>query len=320
MGARYWALVVGFLAGRSLNLVLVWWACKWRPSLRVRQSLFWSLVGFSTWVFLSGLQTWLFLYADNLLVGYFYGVYELGVYSMAFNLANLLPAMLIAPLAAVAFPAFSALQEDVEDVGQSLVKLQKLAAGILFPVCFGVAALAEPAVRLLYGDKWIGLGWTLSLLALMPGMSHLWSLNAEAYRGVGHPDIWTKVAAGALLVLFPLLLLAGRFLTYQEFVIARFIGALALPILNAWAASRVLRVSIREQWRSWRIPAGCALVMFGLIVWLSAYLTPFTGMWGWAKLGLLIGLGAVFYLLSLRQVDRLLFDRLRVALGRVGLS
>ena len=34
---------------------------------------------------------------------------------------------------------------------------------------------------------------------------------------------------------------------------------------------------LREQWRSWRVPALCAAVMFAVVVGLSFYLAPFAG-------------------------------------------
>ena len=102
-------------------------------------------------------------------------------------------AMLIAPLAAVAYPAFSVLQNEPHDVGRSLVKLQGLAAAILFPACFGLAALAVPTVSLLYGHMgWVGLD--AGSVGDHARSQQFWSLNADAYRAVGRPDTWAKVA------------------------------------------------------------------------------------------------------------------------------
>lgn len=313
-GARYWALIAGIVASRVVNLILVWRACRWRPKLVLNPELFRTLITFSVWVFVSGLQSWLFLYADNLLAGHFYGVYNLGVYSLGFNLANLLPAMLTAPLAAVAYPAFSALQEDSHLVGRSLLKLQRLAAAILFPACFGLAALAGPIVTLLYVDKWNGLGWTLSFLAVMPGLSNLWSLNADAYRAVGHPDVWVKVAGAALMVLFLLLFLGSQF-GYRAFVVARFVGAFSLPLFNIWAARRFLQIPLREQWHSWRAPCICAIMMSAVVLGFSLHAGPFQGIVGAVKILSLVGLGCAIYVGGLWFTDRDLFRQLLSSLA-----
>lgn len=318
-GGGYWALIGGHLSGRVLNLVLVWKAGRWRPRPVFDSQLFRSLFAFSAWIFVSGLQSWLFLYADNLLVGYFYGASYLGVYALGFNLAMLLPGMLIAPLASVAYPAFSALQKDPHEVGLSLQKLQRLAATILFPVCFGLAALAEPLVMQLYGDKWVGLGWTMGLLAIMPGLSNLWSLNADAYRAIGRPDVWVKVAAVSLCIVLPLLLLAGRY-GYPVFVFLRFLGAFSLPLISLWATARLLDIPARKQWSNWRTPAASAVLMFVVVFLMSRPLMPFQGINGWLKLIALTGLGAALYLLALRLGDRNLFGQMFSSVRRLSLG
>jgi O-antigen/teichoic acid export membrane protein len=310
---------VGPLAGAAVRTALAWFFARWRPLLAMSRAGVRPLLGFSAWMMGASFQSWLFLYADNMLAGYFYGAHDLGVYSLGFNLANLLPGMLITPLAAVAYPAFSALQEDPSDVGRSLVKLQRLIAAILFPACFGLAALAGRAVTLLYGDKWIGLGWTLGVLAIMPGAGGLWSLNADAYRAVGRPDIWTKLGVVTMLILFPLLFFSGRF-DYKVFVVARFVGSFTLPLLNLWAAARILRIPLGEQWRSWRAPAVCALTMFAVVMAMSYYLAPSRGIWGWAELLLMAGVGASIYAGGLRLADRSLFGEMVSSLGRLGLA
>jgi O-antigen/teichoic acid export membrane protein len=318
-GARFWALIAGYLAGRITNLVLVWSMCRWRPRPVFRRDLFRSLAVFGLWMFASGIQSWLFLSADNLLAGRFFGAHSLGVYSLGFNLANLPGGLLIASLAAVAYPAFSALQSDHREVGRSLLRLQGLAAAILFPACFGLAALGGPAATLLYGGKWSGLGWTLGLMAVMPGLSHLWSLNADAFRAIGRPDVWTKLAGGALVILFSLLILSAH-LGYRAFVVARFVGALSLPIFNVLATRRVFQASLRQQFRSIAAPALCAVVGFAVVLCLRILLAPLQGAVGWLKLLSLAGLGAAVYAVGLYLTDRDLFCRSLSSLGHLGLN
>jgi O-antigen/teichoic acid export membrane protein len=319
MGGGYWALVIGQLVGLAINVLLVWRASAWRPRCVFDGALVRSLLVFGLWIMASSFQSWLFLYGDNAIAGYFFGAQGLGVYALGFNIASLFPGMIVAPLAAIAYPAFSALQKDPYAVGRDLLKLQRLVAAILFPACFGLAALATPAVTLLYGDKWSGLGWTLGFLAIMPGAGSLWSLNADAYRAVGRPDVWTKLAVVATLILFPLLFLSGRF-DYKLFVGARFAGALVLPLLNLWAATHILRVSVAEQWLSWRGPALCAIAMFAAVTALGYYMASLTGVLGWTELLLMTGVGVAIYAGGLRLIDRSLFSELVYTLGRLGLA
>jgi O-antigen/teichoic acid export membrane protein len=312
LGLGVWALVLGPLVGAAARAALAWFSSHWRPSFAVHRAVLRPLLGFSLWTMGASFLSWLFLYADNAIAGYFLGETGLGIYSLGFSLSNLLPGLVIPPLSAVAYAAFCAIQNDRAGVGHSLVQLQTLAAAILFPLCFGLSAVAVPAIALLYGDKWQGLGEVIRLLALMPGLSHLWSLNADAYRAVGRPDVWTELAALALVVLLPLLLIAGQY-GLMPFTLARAGGHLLYPLLNIFIGGRVLGLAARDQLRPLVTPLACTATMYLLVTMLVQGLTPFAGWLGWLKLLSLATLGAGIYLALLWLANRDLWHRLLLA-------
>ena len=316
LGGNFWALVIGLLAGQTVNVLLVWRVSKWKPKLIFRHSIFLSLFSFSFWILVSHFQTWLFLYADSGIAGYFLGASMLGVYSLGFNFANLLPGMVSSTISTVAYPAFCALQNNRREVGLDLLKIQTLASAVIFPVCFGLSAVANPVVSLLYGDRWPNLGLVIQFLVIMPGLSHLWSLNADGYRAVGRPEMWTKVAGLTLLILIPLLLLAGPY-GLIVFVFARFGGALLLPLLNITIGSRILSVSVKEQMNSLVVPLGCAIPMHVLVLALSYLLSPFEGLVGWMKVSFMIVAGISIYVALLWRINRGLWQQLLLSTRRV---
>jgi len=316
-GGGYWALVIGQLVGLAINVALVGRASAWRPKRIFDGALARSLLVFGLWIMASSFQSWLFLYGDNAIAGYFFGAQGLGVYALGFNIANLLPGMIAASLSTVAYPAFCALQhEGARAVGLNLLKVQATAAIALAPICFGLSAVAGPLVSLLYGDKWPGLGMVIQWLVIMPGLSNLWSLNADAYRAINHPEVWTKVAAISLLILVPLLIVAG---THGPgvFVAARFISAFTLPVFNIWATTRVLRISIGEQMRSLAAPFGLTIIMYAVVLIVSSALLPFEGPVGWAKLAAVVLAGVIVYAASLRLIRRDLYQQLIASVRRV---
>jgi teichuronic acid exporter len=312
LGMGVWALVWGPLAGGAMGAALAWLLCGWRPKLAISRAVVRPLLGFSAWVVGASFQSWLFLYADNAIAGYYLGEEGLGVYSLGFNISQLLPGFVIPALSLVAYPAFCALQSDHREVGRSLLQLQSLATAVLFPACFGLSAIAVPAVALLYGAKWAGLGQVIWLLAIMPGISHLWSLNADAYRAIGRPDVWTKLAGVTLLVLLPLLLLAGPY-GLMPFTFVRFGGHFLYPLLNIFVGGRILGISIRQQLQPLAIPMSCALLMYTVTLVLVRVLTPFEGAVGWLKLVTVVAAGASIYMLLLWALSRDLWHRLLLA-------
>ncbi len=315
-GAGYWALIFGQLIGMGASAGLAWCQVRWRPTFVLDKSLLRSLLGFSIWIMISGFQNWLLLYADNAIAGLFLGLKGLGIYSLGFSVSTLIPGFFIAALGDVAYPTFCRLQETPGVVGQSLLKLQTLTAAVLFPVAFGVSAVAGPAVRLLYGDKWQGLGAVIGLLVIMPGLTYMWSLNEKAYQGVGRPDIASKLSAAVLLMLLPVLWVAAPH-GLHVFTLVRFAGAASIPVLNILVGTRVLHLRIGEQLRALASPFLLAAVMFAFLSGSIRLLSPFQGPAGWLKLLSAAGLGAAVYLLLLRQTNRRLWDQLVLGMRRI---
>lgn len=315
-GGGYWALVIGQLAGLTVNVALVWRASVWRPARVFNLVLARSLFVFGIWIMVSSFLSWLFLYGDNVIAGYFLGVQGLGEYSLGFTIISLLPGMIVAPIAVVAYPAFCALQGGgPREVGMSMLKLQRSVAAILFPMCFGISAVAVPAISLLYGSRWAQLGFVVQWLILLPGLSSVWTLNADAYRAIGKPQTWTKVAFINLMILIPLLIVAAPF-GMKYFVMARFAGASLYPILNIMVGGRVLKLSIKEQLKPLGGTLLPALFMYMLAVSLVAMAAPFDGLSGWLKLMVIIAIGAGSYIGILKWRYPDLFHSIRSSLLR----
>ena len=315
-GIGYWALILGPLVGMAISAGLAWEMVRWRPMITINWPVLRSMLGFSIWVMVSGFQNWLFSYADNVIAGLFLGMQGLGVYSLGFSIATLIPGFLEASLGDVAYPTFCKMQGNPRQVGENLVQLQALTGAILFPVALGLSAIAPSAVELLYGQKWLGLGTVIGILVIMPGLSCIWALNENAYQAVGRPDIWTKLAGFSLLALLPLLWVAAPY-GLLVFTVVRFGGAWLLPLGNVLFGTRALRIGSKEQLRGFVSPLSFSLIMFVAVYLLRQQLSPFEGMMGWAKLLSIAAAGATVYLLLTRLGNRDLWNRLRLSLRQV---
>ncbi len=316
VGIGYWAMILGQLFGVEFSVGLAWIFARWRPRLVISWLTLRSMLGFSIWVLISSFQNWLFLYADNAIAGLFLGVEALGVYSLGFNIAILIPGFLEAALGDVAYPTFCKLQENPRKVGENLVKLQAMIATFLLPIAFGFSAIAPSAVDLLYGPKWKGLGSVMAILVIMPGLGCIWSLNENAYQAIGRPDIWTKLAGFSLFVLLPMLWFAAPY-GLLVFTLIRFVGGWILPLGNMIFGVRRLGVGLMDQLKSFTSSYTFSIIMFGFVYLMTKMLSPFAGMIGWIKLLSVVSAGVAVYFLMIRLVDRELWKQLFLNLRRV---
>ncbi len=311
-GGGFWALIAGQIAGAGIKVVLVWRIMKWRPSLRFRWSVAQPLFTFSFWIITASVQNWLYFYGDNAIAGAFLGTAGLGVYALAYTLSVLIPGTIVSALGAVAYSAFSAMQDDPAEVGRSLVKLTQRVASLNFPICFGLSLIAVPLVSLVYGSRWAGLGETLRVLAILPGGVAVWWLNGEALRAVRKPSAWTLVALINLVMLLPLLYIAAPY-GLQAFSLARFVGALPVIPLSIVATRRILKVRIVDQLRALWGPIAACLVMYAVGSLVLGAMGPFSGWVGVAQLGIVISVSVAVYALSLSLFDPGLFSILRLS-------
>ena len=315
-GIGYFAIILGQLIGMLVSAALTWRMVHWRPIFVFHWPLLRSMLGFSVWIMVSSFQKWLFLYADNAIAGLFLGVQGLGVYALGFSVAILVPGFLQAALSDVAYPTFCRQQDAPCEVGRNLVKLQALSAALLFPIAWGISAVAPSAVDLLYGEKWPGLGAVIAILVIMPGLTSIWTLNEYAYQAVGRPDVWAKLGGISLFALLPLLWIAAPY-GLLVFTLARFCGAWLLPLGNVLFGTRVLDIRIREQLKGFASPLLCSVVMYVAVFLLIQQMSPLVGVIGWVKLLAIVAAGALIYVLLIWLVNRDLWNRLRWSLRQV---
>lgn len=157
-----WSRVVG-----QVVTGLVFVAClqrRYRPAWR--GELVAPLLRFGLPLALANLINWTLLNADYLVIGRFLTAEQVGVYMIAFNVANWTTAVLGSVLNGVVLPAFGRVAGDPDRMRDSLVSATRLVALVAFPVAACTAALAPSLVLTLFGDTWADAAPVLTVLAV----------------------------------------------------------------------------------------------------------------------------------------------------------
>jgi len=165
-GAGYWALV-GLPAATALSYaVLVWVFCGWRPGLPVRRAGIFSMLAFGGHLTGCGIVNYFARNFDNILLGRFYGVGVLGLYSRAYNIMTLPINQIRNPLESVAIPALSHIQNDPVRYKKYYIKLVTLLAFIAMPLMVFLFVCADQVIGLLLGSKWSGAADIFKILCI----------------------------------------------------------------------------------------------------------------------------------------------------------
>jgi O-antigen/teichoic acid export membrane protein len=208
-----WAIVIGQLAGAAARVISSHVLVRRRPRLRLSGARARELIGYGRWVGASSILLFALVQGDNLFLGKLAGAEPLAFYAWAYQLANL-PALFITQvLSSVMFPAFAAVRDDAQRLGELWLRSMRITLALTLPSAALIVVLAEPFTRALLGERWlpiVPLTYALSIFGVMRAFG---ASAGALFLAIGRPDLRTKVQLGQLALLgaaiYPLYLRYG---------------------------------------------------------------------------------------------------------------
>jgi O-antigen/teichoic acid export membrane protein len=165
LGMGVWGLFYGHLAGFLANALVIWIWAPYRPRLRLDIQKARKLIAFGYPLLASALLGFVSWQGDDLLVRFFRGDAELGIYITGFYMPNYL-LQVIEMSGAVMLSAFAKVKDDKEELRQAFNLASKyLAIGSLF-LGIGLVVFAPQVIHYLYGDRWSAAVPLVQLFAL----------------------------------------------------------------------------------------------------------------------------------------------------------
>ncbi|BBH68033.1 lipopolysaccharide biosynthesis protein [Actinoplanes sp. OR16] len=140
---------------------------------------------------------------DRLLIGALLGPVSLGYYVLAANLSNWPINVFSAPVRAVAPAALSRLQHDPPTMRRTFLSTAGLLAAVVLPVCAVLGGLAEPVIRLVYGEVWLPAASVLVWLAALAAFRILFELIYDYFVVLAHSRAVFTVQVVWLFALIP---------------------------------------------------------------------------------------------------------------------
>jgi O-antigen/teichoic acid export membrane protein len=272
-GWRYWALVGGTLTTALSSTVLTFLFCPWVPGRMKKGTGIRDMLRFGGHLTGFNFVNYLSRNADNLLIGKFLGADALGLYAKAYSLLMLPIAQINSPLAAVAVPALSRLQNDPQRLRAYYRKGLTLASMLGMPVVVFSFVKADEIVRVVLGPRWADAAVIFRVLAV------------AAFVGTtnGAGSSWIFVALGNV---------RRQFLTSIPrviFLVGAFIVGLRWGIVGVATALSIYTLLVR-------IPT-VAVCFYHTALKLSDFLTAI-----WRPTVTSVAAGTCVYLLSLHSL------------------
>lgn len=203
----YWALIAGIVAGKLVSVLISYRIHPFRPKfcLSARAELF----HFSKWLFISNLLQFFHSRSTDFILGRTVGSHGLGVYNIGAEIAAMPSTELIAPINRAIYPVYSRLANEREALWKRFMDVFGVIALIAVPISFGLACVADAAVRVLLGEQWLEAIPIIRLVAVSGLAGALQSNLYLVIVALGRPRANTLLSAALLVVSLPLLIVGS---------------------------------------------------------------------------------------------------------------
>lgn len=153
-GYGAWALVWQSVALAGVKTGILWLTGNWLPTCWIKRKSFKRIWRVGLSVFSSSMLNTLFLNVYSFVVGKFYSLRALGVYSQADKWSKMGSASLSQVLTASFVPLLSRVQDNTGDFRRYIKKINRFTGFVLFPAMIGLAAVGDSLFHTLFGNKW----------------------------------------------------------------------------------------------------------------------------------------------------------------------
>ena len=288
-GWGVWALVGQSMTSVVVNTVILAILVPWRPKAEFSWDSAKKLMKYGTGILGAELSAAFFLELRTLVVGRVFSSADLAYYNKARQIPTLLTSNLSTTVMTVMFPALANRSDDLVQIKQMAKRSVKVLSYILVPCMFGLSAIMEPLILLLYTEKWaqtipfgqiLSVGLCVDIVGVLP---------VQTLKAMGRSDVVLKLEVWKKPIYVLMLLIGIQFDVYTLAVLMVLYDFYSVA-LNMVQLRKYIPYGLKEQIRD-LIPA----YALGTVMMVVVYLIPSVG--GLVTtLAVKVAVGAVVYL------------------------
>ena len=193
LGYGVWALVFQSLSSCILRTILLWFYVRWIPQWTFSKKSFKEMFSFGSKLLASALMDTTYNNIYTIVIGKCFSSTALGTYSRADGLAQFPSSNITGVLQSVTYPVLSSIQNEPERMAEGYKRLLRISAFVIFPLMVGLAAVADPFIRLILTDKWEGSIYYLQILCFALMWYPIHAINLNLLMAKGRSDYFLKL-------------------------------------------------------------------------------------------------------------------------------
>lgn len=264
-GFGVWALVWQQISSRLIAVVVLWFVTKWKPMLVFSFTSMKRLFGYSWKLLCSSLLDTVYNNIYSLLIGKFYSSADLGHYNRGKQFPMMIVENVNGSINGVIFPVLSKIQDDKERFKGTVRRSIKTSTYMIFPLMAGLAAVAEPLVRILLTDKWLPAVPFIQFCCFTYAFWPVHTANLQAIKALGRSDTYLKLEIIKKICGVVILVITLPFgLTAMMF--GRCVATVITSIINASPNKKLMNYSYMEQIKDMLPSIVLSLIMCAVVL------------------------------------------------------
>ena len=304
-GFGVWALVGQSLSNVVTGTIILWATVPWRPRRMFSWQRLKGLLSFGWKLLVSSLLDTGYNNLRSLIIGKLYSSADLAYYNQGDRLPNLIITNINTSIDSVLLPTMANAQDDPARVRSMTRRAIKTSTYIMAPLMMGLAACAEPLIRLLLTEKWLPCVPYLRIFCITYMFWPIHTANLNAIKALGRSDLFLKLEIVKKIVGLTILL-CTMWHGVMAMAYSLLLSSVLSQIINSWPNRKLLRYHYLNQLAD-ILPALLLACAMGLAVYCIQFL-------GWGDLPTLcvqVPVGAALYLAgsALLRLDSFLYLR-----------
>ena len=247
-GFGIWSLVTQQLLNMVFVIIILLFVIKWKPKLQFSFKRTKHLFSYGWKLLVSSLIDNLYTNIYDLIIGKKYTTSDLAYYNRGKQFPYLIIANVNGSISSVLLPALSKKQDDKNVVKEMTRSAIVISSFIVFPLMFGLIAIAKPLVSFLLTDKWLDCVPFLQILCFSYVLWPIHTANLQAINALGRSDIFLKLEIIKKIIGILVIVVTIPFGIYA-LAFGQIFSSVISSFINAYPNKRILNYGYKEQIR-----------------------------------------------------------------------
>ncbi|WP_324027965.1 lipopolysaccharide biosynthesis protein [Maribacter sp. BPC-D8] len=266
-----WSLIAFFILRPFITTILLWLFASWIPKLIFSLESFKELFDYGYKLLIGNLINTAYKNAYYFIIGKFFTPIALGFYTRADQFQTPFSTNIAVAIRRISFPILSNFQNDQKNLKAKFVQFMRYSMFLNFTIMLSIAAMAEPIILLLIGEKWRQSIIYLQLLCI-PGLLYpLQILHLNLLLVKGYSNLNLKLEIIKKIILVPIILVTINY-SIKHMIWGLVIFSIIEYFINSFYTKKIIKYDLKNQIKD-AIPFILIALTTSSVMYAISYLT-----------------------------------------------